>query len=251
MEKSLSLILASLLLLSFVTACGDGNAPKKTTAQTEVTETMAPAETEVPASAPINLTENGLAKAHIVLSPAAHEWEKLGAEELRNHIQLVSGAEITVSDTKVEGSLPVFIGTPDSIPELEALFFEDLAWLRDVGADENYKRYGTDGFAVRQANNAVYIFGATPRGALNGVYDFIEENLGITLLPQAGVALGMAISAATLPNGELARNVVLFAVLVYELVGPMLTKISLTRAGDIKPEERDSAREAAKKGIFH
>ena len=70
----------------------------------------------------------------------------------------------------------------------------------------------------------------------------ITDNLGITLLPQAGVALGMAMTAASLENGHLARNVVLFAVLIYELVGPALTKRSLTAAGDIQPEGRVSAR---------
>ena len=70
----------------------------------------------------------------------------------------------------------------------------------------------------------------------------ITDNLGITLLPQAGVALGMALTAATLPQGELARNVVLFAVLIYELVGPALTKRSLLAVGEIQPEGRVSAR---------
>ncbi|MBQ8654432.1 MAG: cation:proton antiporter [Clostridia bacterium] len=70
----------------------------------------------------------------------------------------------------------------------------------------------------------------------------ITDNLGITLLPQAGVALGMALTAATLPDGALARNVVLFAVLVYELIGPTLTKRSLLAVGEIRPEGRTSAR---------
>ncbi len=70
----------------------------------------------------------------------------------------------------------------------------------------------------------------------------ITDNLGITLLPQAGVALGMALTAASLPDGETARNVILFAVLVYELIGPALTKRSLTAAGEIRPEGRISAR---------
>ena len=70
----------------------------------------------------------------------------------------------------------------------------------------------------------------------------ITDNLGITLLPQAGVALGMALTAASLPDGALARNVVLFAVLIYELVGPALTKRSLLAVGEIKPEGRTSAR---------
>jgi len=75
----------------------------------------------------------------------------------------------------------------------------------------------------------------------------ISENLGITLLPQAGVALGMALTAATLPDGALTRNVVLFAVLIYELVGPSLTKRSLLAVGDIRPEGRTSARKLNEK----
>ena len=70
----------------------------------------------------------------------------------------------------------------------------------------------------------------------------ITKHLGITLLPQAGVALGMALTASQLSDGSLIRNVILFSVLVYELVGPALTKRSLTLAGEIKPEGKTSAR---------
>ena len=56
------------------------------------------------------------------------------------------------------------------------------------------------------------------------------------------VALGMAAEAAELSDGHMVRNVVLFSVLVYELVGPTLAKISLTAAGEIIPEGRTSAR---------
>ena len=78
----------------------------------------------------------------------------------------------------------------------------------------------------------------------------IVKYLGITLLPQAGVALGMAIKAVALgPEGEIVRNITLFAVLIYEIVGPFLTKLSLTAAGDIKAEGKTSAREEAKKAL--
>ncbi len=71
----------------------------------------------------------------------------------------------------------------------------------------------------------------------------IVKYLGITLLPQAGVALGMATKAATIgADGIIVSNIVLFAVLIYEIVGPTLTKISLTKAGDITPEGKKSAR---------
>ena len=76
--------------------------------------------------------------------------------------------------------------------------------------------------------------------------DTIVKYLGITLLPQAGVALGMAnmaMSSAELgAEGLLIANITLFAVLIYELVGPALTKMALLKAGDINPEGKTSAR---------
>ncbi|MBQ6823761.1 MAG: cation:proton antiporter [Clostridia bacterium] len=65
----------------------------------------------------------------------------------------------------------------------------------------------------------------------------ICKYLGITLLPQAGVALGMcSIAAAQLPGqGTLIRNITLFAVLIYEMVGPLLTRQALQAAGEIHP----------------
>ncbi len=80
----------------------------------------------------------------------------------------------------------------------------------------------------------------------------ITKNLGITLFPQAGVALGMSLTAANLADGAVIRNVILFSVLVYELVGPTLTKKSLMAAGEIRPEGRTSARTKNKgKTLFH
>ena len=74
--------------------------------------------------------------------------------------------------------------------------------------------------------------------------DNIVKYLGITLLPQAGVALGMSVTAQQLGvyEGSLVRNIILFSVLIYELVGPMLTKWALTKAGEIIPEHRKSSK---------
>lgn len=91
-------------------------------------------------------------------------------------------------------------------------------------------------------------FGAGISSRMTKCDPSIVKYLGITLLPQAGVALGMAIKAATLgPEGSIVRNITLFAVLVYELIGPFLTKIALTKSGDIKKEGKTSAREEALK----
>jgi Kef-type K+ transport system membrane component KefB len=90
--------------------------------------------------------------------------------------------------------------------------------------------------------------GATLSSKLAKCDDNIVKYLGITLLPQAGVALGMADmvkGAAEFAGTNIATIVVsitLFAVLVYELVGPALTKTALLKAGDINPEGKTSAR---------
>ena len=87
-------------------------------------------------------------------------------------------------------------------------------------------------------------FGANISAKMTKSDPNIVKYLGITLLPQAGVALGMAIKAIELgPDGAIVRNITLFAVLIYEIVGPFLTKIALTKAGDINEEGRTSARD--------
>ena len=99
-------------------------------------------------------------------------------------------------------------------------------------------------------------FGARESARLVRCSGNVIKYLGITLLPQAGVALGMCVTAAKLPgDGPMIRNIVLFAVLIYELVGPLMTKWALTKAGDIQPRsqevltrrERKLAEAAAKK----
>ena len=79
----------------------------------------------------------------------------------------------------------------------------------------------------------------------------VTKYLGITLFPQAGVALGMAMKASAIgEEGEMVSNIVLFSVLVMEIIGPFLTKISLQKAGEISPEDRVSHR-GAKYHHFH
>lgn len=78
-------------------------------------------------------------------------------------------------------------------------------------------------------------FGAKISANIAKSPEMVKKYLGITLLPQAGVALGMCTTASRVlgEDGNLIRNIILFAVLVYELIGPSLTKMALTKAGDI------------------
>ena len=87
-------------------------------------------------------------------------------------------------------------------------------------------------------------FGAGISAKLTSCDEKTCKYLGITLLPQAGVALGMASQALKFGSstGKVVQSITLFAVLIYEIFGPYLTKIALTKAGDIKPEGRVSRR---------
>lgn len=84
-------------------------------------------------------------------------------------------------------------------------------------------------------------FGSYASAKMTGCSPSISKYLGITLLPQAGVALGMCtIAAEQLPGqGSMIRNITLFAVLIYELFGPVCTRWALTKAGDIQPMSED------------
>lgn len=88
------------------------------------------------------------------------------------------------------------------------------------------------------------ITGSTFSARLMKCDEQIVKHLGITLLPQAGVALGMSVTAMQLGDyeGGLIRNIILFSVLIYELVGPIMTKNALIKAGEIIPEGRKSAK---------
>ena len=89
-------------------------------------------------------------------------------------------------------------------------------------------------------------FGARLSSTVMRCSENVRRYLGITLFPQAGVALGMVVSAQALgaEMGATIRNIVLFSVLIYELVGPLLTKMSLAKAGEIATGATDAQNRA-------
>ena len=117
---------------------------------------------------------------------------------------VISGAELDLAVLPTVGLLGVLYLIARSLGKYFGTFFGSLA----VGADKNIRKY-----------------------------------LGAALLPQAGVAIGMAqIIMNELPAyGSQVRAVILTATLIYELVGPMITKIVLTKAGEIIPEKKKTA----------
>ena len=66
----------------------------------------------------------------------------------------------------------------------------------------------------------------------------VKKYLGLGLIPQAGVAIGLSIVASSVvpQYAQQISAVVLSATFVYEMVGPLITKKALTAAGEITPE---------------
>ena len=89
-------------------------------------------------------------------------------------------------------------------------------------------------------------YGARFSSSLMHCNEMVRKYLGITLFPQAGVALGMVVTAQALGEemGGMVRNIILFSVLIYELAGPQLTRIALTKAGEIQAGADDAKNRA-------
>jgi Kef-type K+ transport system membrane component KefB len=124
------------------------------------------------------------------------------------------------------------------------------------GADLNFTVFADWGIILAGVVYILFrslgkIYGANISAKLTHCEPSIQKYLGITLLPQAGVSLGMSMTAMSLgAPGQIIRNVALFAVLVYELVGPLMTRIALQKAGEVKERplsERELARMEGKK----
>ena len=102
------------------------------------------------------------------------------------------------------------------------------------------------GAAYIISRSAGKIAGASVSSKLMKCDQKVCQYLGLTLLPQAGVALGMSVTVAAQmgAEGAIIRDIILFSVLIYELIGPILTKYALSKAGEIqpKPAQRDMTR---------
>ncbi|MDO4845394.1 MAG: cation:proton antiporter [Oscillospiraceae bacterium] len=128
---------------------------------------------------------------------------------------------------------------------LFTLFFVISGAELNVTADPNVLIIGVVYILARSLGK---ILGAYSSSKATGCEPKISKYLGVTLLPQAGVALGMCRTAMQLgEQGMLVHNVILFSILVYELIGPPMTKWALTKAGDISPKSVEVLNRRAEK----
>lgn len=104
----------------------------------------------------------------------------------------------------------------------------DLSILKEVGL------LGIVYIVVRVVGK---MLGAYLGAKISDFPDTVQKYLGFTLIPQAGVAIGLSMIAQnTLPSpyGAQVRTIVLAGTVIYELLGPMITKTALIKAGEIK-----------------
>lgn len=114
---------------------------------------------------PLPLTKDGKALSKIVVPQEASEPLALAGKELQHWLKEISGANIPIVTMPDNGKdVSIFLGCQFATGK----FDDDIAALGEG-----------DGFAVRAQDKTIYIFGATDKGTLNGVFAFLENNTDI------------------------------------------------------------------------
>lgn len=82
------------------------------------------------------------------------------------------------------------------------------------------------------------VSGAALGAKISGAAPVVQKYIGFTLIPQAGVAIGLSSVAVKVSPlyGQQIKTIILACTVIYELIGPLATKIALTKAGEIKQE---------------
>ena len=119
-----------------------------------------------PASGATTIAEKAGSRYRIIVAADAIPSERYAAEELQRYLERMSSARLPiVTDTEAMESREVLLG--------------DNAHLRKLKLNIDFRRLGTDGFALRTDGKRLIIAGGRPRGTLYGVYTLLEEKLGV------------------------------------------------------------------------
>ncbi|MBO4229221.1 MAG: DUF4838 domain-containing protein [Clostridia bacterium] len=199
MKSVISVLLSLLLLLPLLISCGEttpsesGSPESVSSYHEDLSETepiplgeVDPFADSDPLPADLQIPEcvknaDGTVIGTIVLPAAASEDKTLSfaAEELRYHFEKVTGANLPIVGRTGDEYGSIVLATPDTLPFVAEQFSDDIAWLADLGSLDTGSKFGSDGFSIRKLGDDIYVIGNTARGTLNGVYDLIEENLGV------------------------------------------------------------------------
>lgn len=117
-----------------------------------------------------------------------------------------------------------------------------LAFFTISGADLDLsvlKSVGAIGIAYVLVRVAGKWLGSYIGAKISHAESTVQKYLGYTLIPQAGVAIGLSLVAEQLlpgTHGAAVRTVILAGTVIYEFVGPLITKKALMTAGEIDPK---------------
>jgi len=119
----------------------------------------------------IKLTKNKRTRYKIVISSSASLSVIHAAEELRSYLVRITGAVFDIIvDTSSRGEFEILVGKSKHMDELAT----DIAW----------DNLGAEGFTIRTIEKSIIIAGSDIRGALYGVYGFLEEYCGCRFLAE-------------------------------------------------------------------
>ena len=112
------------------------------------------------------LMSSGASDYTIITPDDATPAEQYAAEELRDHLEKISGVTLDILVESEAGDGPhIYVG-----PGKKAKGFI---------SDAELKSLGEEGLIIRTSGNDLYIVGGRPRGTLYGVYAFLEDHLGV------------------------------------------------------------------------
>lgn len=114
------------------------------------------------------LAEDGRAFSAVIAGEDSGPIEKHAAEELSRFLSAVTGAEISVHASPVEGKYPLWIGTPANNPR-----------VAEAGLSGRVEAISGQGFLIYSDEGGLVITGSTPLGVLYGAYAFLEEYVGM------------------------------------------------------------------------
>ena len=126
-----------------------------------------------------------------------------------------------------------------------------LAFFTIAGVDVNFgvlKGVGLIGVGYVIFRVVGKLLGAYAGARLTNAPEVVQKYLGFTLIPQAGVAIGLSMVAERVLPGETGlaiKTIILGATVIYELVGPVIAKMALVKAGAIVLEEKAYETEVA------
>jgi Domain of unknown function (DUF4838)/Glycosyl hydrolase family 67 N-terminus len=116
--------------------------------------------------ADVTLTDKGTTKYRIVVPASAIPSERYAAEELQHYLEKMSGAKLAiVTDAEKPTSREILLG--------------DNSHLAKLRTKVDFAKLGPDGFVLRMDGRRLIIAGGRPRGTLNGVYELLENKLGV------------------------------------------------------------------------